>query len=73
MARIEFYGWGAGARKIPFIKLMQEEAGLSLTKAKDLKDRVIDRDEVVIVEVDDDKVENLISTARSYKLECRKV
>lgn len=51
MTKIVFFGWKVGARKIPFTKLLNNKAGLSLTEAKRIKDLIIDEDEVVEVEV----------------------
>ncbi|MEJ5996015.1 hypothetical protein WG904_16425 [Pedobacter sp. Du54] len=54
MAKIIFYGWEVGMRKIPFIHLLQDKAGLSLGEAKKMKDRLVDNDETVELFVEDD-------------------
>ncbi len=51
MAKIIFERWLPGMRKIPFINLLREKGGLSLTDAKRLKDKLVDNDEIVEIEV----------------------
>lgn len=60
MVKIIFNGWEVGMRKIPFIKLLNEKAGLSLSEAKKIKDRLIDNNEIVVIEIFDEKLANEI-------------
>lgn len=53
MVKIVFEGWDEGMRKIPFTKLLNEKAELTLQEAKILKDRLVDNNEVIEVEIDD--------------------
>ncbi|WP_313266395.1 hypothetical protein [Sphingobacterium sp.] len=49
-----FESWDVGMRKIPFTKLLNEKAGLTLQEAKKLKDRLVDNNEIIEVEIDDE-------------------
>jgi ribosomal protein L7/L12 len=47
MSKIVCYGWSVGLKKISLIKYLNEECGYSLKEAKDLKDRLVDKDEII--------------------------
>lgn len=54
MAKIIFDGWEVGMRKIPFIHLLKDKAGLSLGNAKKIKDRLINNDEIIELFIEDE-------------------
>ena len=54
MTKVKFSGWNEGVRKIRFIALLNEEGGLSLKEAKNIKDQVIGGGETVIVDFKND-------------------
>jgi ribosomal protein L7/L12 len=69
MTKIIFEGWDVGMRKIPFIKLLNEKAGLTLQEAKNLKDRLIDNNEIVVVEIEDENLaEEILKDAQKLKV-----
>ncbi len=51
MTKIIFEGWEVGMRKIPFTKLLNQKAGLSLLEAKKIKDRLVDNNEIIEIEI----------------------
>lgn len=72
MTKIEFEGWDIGMRKIPFIKLLNEKAGLSLSEAKKLKDRLVDKNEIIVIEVCDENLANeILHEATNLKVKGR--
>jgi hypothetical protein len=56
MATLIFDGWNVGMRKIPFIKLLNEKAGLSLSESKKLKDRLVDNNEIIKIFIDNEEL-----------------
>jgi siroheme synthase (precorrin-2 oxidase/ferrochelatase) len=69
MAKITFTGWEPGMKKIPFIKLLHEKAGLSLVDAKTLKDDLVDKRKIIVVEINDRNLADLIlKEARELKV-----
>ncbi len=56
MAKIIFEGWDVGMRKIPFTKLLNEKVGMSLSEAKRLKDRLVDNNETIEIEIEDESL-----------------
>ncbi|WP_343555631.1 hypothetical protein [Sphingobacterium sp.] len=76
MVKIIFESWDVGMRKIPFTKLLNEKAGLSLQEAKNLKDRLVDNNEIIEVEIDDEILaKEILEEAQKLKvngrLECQ--
>ncbi|HEY9008472.1 MAG TPA: hypothetical protein VIM75_20170 [Ohtaekwangia sp.] len=76
MARIIFEGWEVGMRKIPFTKLLNEKAGIPLTEAKKLKDRLVNDDEIIEIEIEDeDLAREILEQAQKLnvkgRLECQ--
>jgi hypothetical protein len=69
MIRIIFDGWNIGMRTIPFIRLLNEEAGLSLSKSKKLKDQLVNGEQIEIV-VRDKELANII-LSNAIKLNVR--
>lgn len=53
MPKLIFEGWNVGMRKIPFVRLLHEKAGLTLTEAKKIKDDIVDNDKIVELVIDD--------------------
>ncbi len=71
-----FESWDVGMRKIPFTKLLNEKAGLTLQEAKNLKDRLVDNNEIIEVEIDDEILaKEILEEAQKLKvngrLECQ--
>jgi hypothetical protein len=72
MARVIFEGWEVGMRKIPFTKLLNEKAGLSLTDAKSIKDRLVDNNEIVEIEIADENLaKEILEEAKKLKVKGR--
>jgi hypothetical protein len=72
MAKIVFEGWEHGMRKIPFTKLLNEKAGLSLIEAKKIKDRLVDENQVIEIEVDNINIAKIIvEEAQNLKVRSR--
>lgn len=70
MVKIIFEGWNVGMRKIPFIHLLQDKAGLSLGEAKRLKDRLVNDNEIIELEIESDELAQEILEA-ALKLNVR--
>jgi purine-nucleoside phosphorylase len=59
-------------RKIPFTKLLNEKVGLTLQEAKNLKDRLVDNNEIVVVEIADENLaKEVLEDARKLKVKGR--
>lgn len=59
-------------RKIPFIGLLKEKAGLSLSEAKDIKDRLVDNGEVITLDLEDKIVaKEIVERAKDLKVKAR--
>lgn len=58
MVKIIFESWNVGMRKISFTKLLNKKAGLTLQEAKNIKDRLVDNNEIIEVEIDDEILAN---------------
>lgn len=70
--KVIFEGWEPGMRKIPFIELLKEKAGLSLSEAKNLKDRLVDNGEVITLNVEDNIVaKDIVERATELKVKAR--
>ncbi|WP_277016303.1 hypothetical protein [Flavobacterium lindanitolerans] len=69
MVKIIFDGWKVGMKKIPFVKLLNERASLSLTDAKKLKDRLVDDNEIVEIKVINEKLaKEILKEAQKLKV-----
>jgi siroheme synthase (precorrin-2 oxidase/ferrochelatase) len=74
MATIRFTGWNVGMQKIPFIKLLNEKANLSLTLSKEIKDRIVDNAEIVEISINDlHLAEEIVNSAKGYGVLCELV
>jgi hypothetical protein len=72
MTRLIFDGWEVGMRKIPFTKLLHEKANLSLADAKHIKDRLVNNDEVVEIEIEDEQLaREILADAKTLKVKGR--
>ncbi|WP_124981872.1 hypothetical protein [Nonlabens xiamenensis] len=49
MSKVKFYGWEEGCRKISFYLFLSQETHLSLKEAKAIKEKIIDKNEEVVV------------------------
>ncbi len=70
MKTIIFEGWVKGMQKIPFIKLLNEEVGLSLKESKKIKDAIVD-DKTMMIEVDDSVAEDIINKSTELGVVCK--
>lgn len=69
MIKIIFDGWEVGMRKIPFIKLLNEKAGLTLSNAKRAKDNLVDKNEIIEIELENEKnAKEILCEAKSLKV-----
>lgn len=69
MAKIIFEGWEVGMKKIPFTKLLNERAGLSLKDAKSIKDRLVDNNEIIEIEISDENLATeILAEAKKLKV-----
>jgi hypothetical protein len=69
MVKIIFDGWEVGMKKIPFVKLLNERASLSLTDAKKLKDRLVDGNEIVEIKViNENLAKEILKEAQKLKV-----
>jgi ribosomal protein L7/L12 len=72
MVKLIFEGWDVGMRKIPFIKLLHEKAGLSLTEAKKMKDGLVDNQENIEIFIDNiDNAKEILGAAQKLKVKGR--
>jgi hypothetical protein len=59
-------------RKIHFTKLLNEKAGLTLQEAKNLKDKFVDNNEIVEIEIADENLaEEILEEAKKLKVKGR--
>lgn len=63
MADVVLRGWQAPVQKIPLVKLLQAQAGLSLADAKHTVDRVLEREPVRVVVPSSDEAKRLAEAA----------
>ncbi len=69
MIKVIFEGWEVGMRKIPFIKLLNEKAGFSLSEAKKMKDDLVDNNKVIVIETDNiDLAKEIFNKAKKLKV-----
>ncbi|MFC4476489.1 hypothetical protein [Flavobacterium chungangensis] len=71
MAKIIFEGWEHGMQKIPFIKLLNLTAALSLKESKKNKDLIVDGEIVTINLMSDDLANEIIKQARQLGVKCK--
>lgn len=72
ITRIVFESWETGMRKISFTKLLTDKAGLSLSEAKSIKDRLVDNNETVEIEIEDQNLAvEIMKEAQNLGVKCR--
>lgn len=71
MSRIIFEGWEYGMQKIPFIKLLNEKAGLSLKESKRIKDLVVYGEIITIEIISEDLANEIIKDAIKLGVKCK--
>lgn len=72
MAKVIFEGWEVGMRKIPFIHLLHEKAGLSLTESKRLKYQFVNDDEITEITIEDEYLASyILKEAQKLKVRAR--
>jgi len=70
--KVIFEGWEPGMRKIPFIELLKEKAGLSLSEAKNLKNRLVDNGEVITLNLEGKIVaKDIVERATELRVKAR--
>ena len=70
MATIVFKGWNVGMRGIPFVLLLREKTDVSLKRAKEIKERIVDN-ETIELQVPNDKIANeILKEARKLGVKC---
>ena len=70
MATIIFIGWQIGMRGIPFMKLLNAKANISLKRAMEIKIKIVD-DEVIELNVKDTaRANEIIEEARELGVLC---
>jgi len=72
MRKIRFTGWNKKMNKIKFIHLLNEQAKLSLKESKDIKDRIVNGEEIDIL-VSDDKIDILISESIKFGVSVKEI
>ena len=71
MNTVKFYGWNKGVRKIKFIFLLHRQGGMTLKKAKEIKDKVVGGGEIVELNFDDSVLaEKICSQAKEIGIKC---
>ncbi len=69
MIKVIFEGWEVGMRKLPFIKLLNEKAGFSISEAKKMKDDLVDNNKVIVIKTDNnDLAKEILSEAKKLKV-----
>lgn len=72
MIKIIFEGWEVGMRKIPFTKLLNEKVGLSLKDSKKLKDRLVNNNETIEIEISNENLaREILDQATKLKVKGR--
>jgi hypothetical protein len=70
MAKIILKGWKVGMRGIPLMLLLREKTRISLKRAKEIKERIVDH-ETIELEVSEDSVANeIVTEARKLGVVC---
>lgn len=70
MKKILFTGWRKGMNKIEFIQLLHHSAGLPLTVAKSVKDRIVDG-EAIEIEVAESIIHDIIRYSKQYGVDAQ--
>jgi hypothetical protein len=70
MIKIKFNGWQVGMRPIPFIKLLNKKAGLSLIESKKIKEKIINDESVEIILKNKNVALEVLSIAQKYGVIC---
>lgn len=71
MSIIIFEGWEYGMQKIPFIKLLNTTAKLSLKESKRIKDLVVDGEIVTINVISENLAYEIIREAIKLGVKCK--
>jgi len=70
MAIIVFSGWEIGMRGIPLILLLREKTDISLKKAKEIKERILDNERIEFVVSNDETAKEIVEEARKLGVVC---
>lgn len=65
MAKIRFKKWNVGMKPIAFVELLHFNAGIRLKEAKLIKDKIVNNDEIIDIEISD---ENLAKEIRDKSI-----
>lgn len=69
--KIRFTGWQVGMRPIPFVRLLNNKAKLSLVESKRIKDQIVNSNELIEIEVEDDKIaKEILNEAQNLGVNC---
>lgn len=70
MAIIVFKGWNVGMRGIPFVLLLREKTDVSLKRAKEIKERIVDNETIEFMVSNDDTAKEIVEEARKLGVVC---
>ena len=70
MAIIVFKGWKVGMRGIPFVLLLREKTDVSLKRAKEIKERIVDNETIEFTVSNDDTAREIVVEARKLGVVC---
>ena len=70
MAIIVFKGWKVGMRGIPFVLLLREKTDISLKRAKDIKETIVDNETIELTVPNDAVANEIVIEARELGVVC---
>jgi hypothetical protein len=70
MAIIVFKGWKVGMRGIPFVLLLREKTDVSLKRAKEIKERIVDNETIEFPVSNDEIAREIVVEARKLGVVC---
>jgi hypothetical protein len=70
MAIIIFKGWKVGMRGIPFVLLLREKTDVSLKRAKEIKERIVDNETIEFPVSNDEIAGEIVVEARKLGVVC---
>lgn len=71
MAVVVFTGWKVGMRGIPFIHVLRENTDLSLKRVKQIKEQIVDGEEIKISVKDLSIAEKIIKLSGELGVICK--
>jgi hypothetical protein len=70
MTAIIFKGWKVGMRGVPFTLLLYEKANVSLKKAKEIKERIVNNEEIRLELPDYTVAKEIVARATDFGIIC---